>query len=177
VPRTRTSRCADHRHPRPNRSTSPKIASAFKNWCSDSGSRQPANATARTETEALALAREVGFRAGGATVVRARRSRHGNRCYEDDLRTQHDRCGQGVQREPGCCSIAFSDDAIEVDVDAVCDGEQRARWAASWSTSSKRVHSGDSGCPWILDSLSVWRCKTRCASSTRSSRSGSTSRV
>ena len=41
--------------------------------------KQPANATARTEEQAVRLAREVGFPAGGAAFLRAGRPGDGSR--------------------------------------------------------------------------------------------------
>ena len=65
--------------PRPTRSTSPRTASASRSWSKNSALKQPANATARTEEQAVRLAREVGYPAARAALLRARRARDGSR--------------------------------------------------------------------------------------------------
>ena len=64
------------------------------------GLKQPANATARTEDQAVALARTVGFPARRAPVVRARRPCDGSRVQRGRPAHLHDHRGQGVQRQP-----------------------------------------------------------------------------
>ena len=65
------------------------------------GLKQPANATARTEEQAVTLAREVGF----PLVVRPSYVLGGRAMEvvfnEEDLRALHDARGAGVERQPG----------------------------------------------------------------------------
>ena len=118
------------------------------------GLRQPANATARTETEALALAREVGF----PLVVRPSYVLGGRAMEivfnEDDLRTYMTDAVK-VSNESPVLLDRFLDDAIEVDVDAVCDGEHVLMGGIMEHVEQAGVHSGDSGCSLPPNSLSV----------------------
>jgi hypothetical protein len=63
--------------PRPRRSTWPRTASASRSWCERLQLRQPPNATARTEEQAMRW-RGSRLPAGGASVLRARRPRDGS---------------------------------------------------------------------------------------------------
>ena len=87
--------------PRPTASTSPRTASASRSWSRALKLKQPANATARTEEQAVIMAREVGF----PLVVRPSYVLGGRAMEvvfnEDDLRAVHDRRGEGVERQPG----------------------------------------------------------------------------
>ena len=78
-------------------STWPRIASASPIWCASLGLRQPANATARTEEQALRMAREVGY----PLVVRPSYVLGGRAMEvvyaEEDLQDLHDRRGARVQ--------------------------------------------------------------------------------
>ncbi|NDD73837.1 MAG: carbamoyl-phosphate synthase large subunit [Gammaproteobacteria bacterium] len=118
------------------------------------GLRQPANATARTETEALALARAVGF----PLVVRPSYVLGGRAMEivfnEDDLRTYMTDAVK-VSNESPVLLDRFLDDAIEVDVDAVCDGEQVLVGGIMEHVEQAGVHSGDSGCSLPPNSLSA----------------------
>ena len=118
------------------------------------GLRQPANATARTESEALALAREVGF----PLVVRPSYVLGGRAMEivfnEDDLRTYMTDAVK-VSNESPVLLDRFLDDAIEVDVDAVCDGERVLVGGIMEHVEQAGVHSGDSGCSLPPNSLSA----------------------
>jgi hypothetical protein len=84
--------------------------------------KQPANATARTEDQAVRLAREVGF----PLVVRPSYVLGGRAMEvvftEDDLRAYMTHAMK-VSNDSPVLLDRFLDVAIEVDVDAVCDGE------------------------------------------------------
>jgi carbamoylphosphate synthase large subunit len=56
------------------------------------------------------------------------------------------RCREGLERQRRCCSTASSIDAIEVDVDAVSDGEDVLIGGIMEHIEQAGVHSGDSGC-------------------------------
>jgi carbamoyl-phosphate synthase large subunit len=117
------------------------------------GLRQPANATARTEERALALAREVGF----PLVVRPSYVLGGRAMEivfnEDDLRTYMTDAVR-VSNESPVLLDRFLDDAVEVDVDAVCDGKQVLIGGIMEHVEQAGVHSGDSGCSLPPNSLS-----------------------
>jgi carbamoyl-phosphate synthase large subunit len=118
------------------------------------GLRQPANATARTEERALSLAREVGF----PLVVRPSYVLGGRAMEivfnEDDLRNYMTDAVK-VSNESPVLLDRFLDDAIEVDVDAVCDGKQVLVGGIMEHVEQAGVHSGDSGCSLPPNSLSA----------------------
>jgi carbamoyl-phosphate synthase large subunit len=117
------------------------------------GLRQPANATARTEEQAVQLAREVGF----PLVVRPSYVLGGRAMEivfnEDDLRGYMSHAVQ-VSNDSPVLLDRFLDVAIEVDVDAVCDGEQVLIGGIMEHVEQAGVHSGDSGCSLPPNSLS-----------------------
>jgi carbamoyl-phosphate synthase large subunit len=109
------------------------------------GLKQPANATARTEEQAVALARDVGF----PLVVRPSYVLGGRAMEvvfnEDDLRGYMAGAVQ-VSNDSPVLLDRFLDVAIEVDVDAVCDGEDVLIGGIMEHIEQAGVHSGDSGC-------------------------------
>jgi carbamoyl-phosphate synthase large subunit len=117
------------------------------------GLKQPANATARTEEQAVTLAREVGF----PLVVRPSYVLGGRAMEivfnEDDLRTYMTHAVQ-VSNDSPVLLDRFLDVAIEVDVDAVCDGEDVLIGGIMEHVEQAGVHSGDSGCSLPPNSLS-----------------------
>jgi carbamoyl-phosphate synthase large subunit len=116
------------------------------------GLKQPANATARTEDQAVTLAREVGF----PLVVRPSYVLGGRAMEivftEDDLRTYMTHAVQ-VSNDSPVLLDRFLDVAIEVDVDAVCDGEDVLVGGIMEHIEQAGVHSGDSGCSLPPNSL------------------------
>jgi carbamoyl-phosphate synthase large subunit len=109
------------------------------------GLKQPANATARTEDQAVVLAREVGF----PLVVRPSYVLGGRAMEivfnEEDLRTYTSNAVK-VSNDSPVLLDRFLDVAIEVDVDAVCDGEDVLIGGIMEHVEQAGVHSGDSGC-------------------------------
>jgi carbamoyl-phosphate synthase large subunit len=118
------------------------------------GLKQPANATARTEDQAVRLAREVGF----PLVVRPSYVLGGRAMEvvftEDDLRTYMSHAMK-VSNDSPVLLDRFLDVAIEVDVDAVCDGEDVLIGGIMEHVEQAGVHSGDSGCSLPPNSLSA----------------------
>jgi carbamoyl-phosphate synthase large subunit len=116
--------------------------------------KQPANATARTEEQAVILAREVGF----PLVVRPSYVLGGRAMEivfnEDDLRTYMTHAVQ-VSNDSPVLLDRFLDVAIEVDVDAVCDGDDVLIGGIMEHVEQAGVHSGDSGCSLPPNSLSA----------------------
>jgi carbamoyl-phosphate synthase large subunit len=107
--------------------------------------KQPANATARTEEQAVIMAREVGF----PLVVRPSYVLGGRAMEvvfnEDDLR-QYMTDAVKVSNDSPVLLDRFLDLATEVDVDAVCDGESVLIGGIMEHIEQAGVHSGDSGC-------------------------------
>ncbi len=118
------------------------------------GLKQPANATARTEEQAVALARTVGF----PLVVRPSYVLGGRAMEvvfnEDDLRTYMS-TAVSVSNDSPVLLDRFLDVAIEVDVDACCDGEDVLIGGIMEHVEQAGVHSGDSGCSLPPNSLSA----------------------
>jgi carbamoyl-phosphate synthase large subunit len=115
--------------------------------------RQPPNRTARTEDEAVRLATEVGF----PLVVRPSYVL-GGRAMEvvftvDDLRAYMATAMQ-VSNDSPVLLDRFLDLAIEVDVDAICDGKNVYIGGIMEHVEQAGVHSGDSGCSLPPNSLS-----------------------
>ncbi|HUX72349.1 MAG TPA: carbamoyl-phosphate synthase large subunit [Steroidobacteraceae bacterium] len=107
--------------------------------------KQPANATARTEDTAVLLAREVGF----PLVVRPSYVLGGRAMEivfnEDDLR-QYMSAAVKVSNSSPVLLDRFLDLAVEVDVDAVSDGEDVLIGGIMEHIEQAGVHSGDSSC-------------------------------
>jgi carbamoyl-phosphate synthase large subunit len=116
--------------------------------------KQPANATARTEDQAVGLAREVGF----PLVVRPSYVLGGRAMEivfnEEDLRTYMTHAVQ-VSNDSPVLLDRFLDVAIEIDVDAVCDGEDVLIGGIMEHVEQAGVHSGDSGCSLPPNSLTA----------------------
>ncbi|MGI9311441.1 MAG: carbamoyl-phosphate synthase large subunit [bacterium] len=117
------------------------------------GLRQPPNRTATRAAEALALADEIGY----PLVVRPSYVL-GGRAMEvvqgaDDLRDYMDSALRASFDSPVLLD-RFLDDAIEVDVDAVCDGEEVLIGGIMEHIEEAGVHSGDSACSLPPFSLS-----------------------
>src|SRR3569833_55846 len=107
--------------------------------------KQPANATARTEDQAVRLAREVGF----PLVVRPSYVLGGRAMEvvftEEDLRTYMYSAVSGSNDCPVLLDRLL-DVAIEVVVVAVCDGDYVLFGGIMEHVEQAGVHSGDSGC-------------------------------
>jgi carbamoyl-phosphate synthase large subunit len=109
------------------------------------GIRQPPNGTVRSEEEAIAVAAVVGY----PLVVRPSYVL-GGRAMEivfsdDDLRGYMANAVR-VSNDSPVLLDRFLDLAVEVDVDAVCDGEEVFIGGIMEHIEQAGVHSGDSGC-------------------------------
>ncbi|APZ43874.1 carbamoyl-phosphate synthase large subunit [Acidihalobacter ferrooxydans] len=106
---------------------------------------QPPNRTARSEAEAVQLAEQVGY----PVVVRPSYVLGGRAMEivynEDDLR-RYMREAVKVSNDAPVLLDHFLDDAIEVDVDAICDGERVLIGGIMQHIEQAGVHSGDSAC-------------------------------
>ena len=125
----------------------------FQQLVTELALKQPANATARTEETALELARDVGF----PLVVRPSYVLGGRAMEvvfnEDELRAYMTDAVRVSNSSPVLLD-RFLDDAIEVDVDAVCDGENVLIGGIMEHVEQAGVHSGDSSCSLPPNSLS-----------------------
>ncbi len=116
--------------------------------------KQPANATARAEEQAVIMARDVGF----PLVVRPSYVLGGRAMEvvfnEDDLR-QYMIDAVKVSNDSPVLLDRFLDLAIEVDVDAVSDGESVLIGGIMEHIEQAGVHSGDSSCSLPPNGLSA----------------------
>ncbi|RFF31952.1 carbamoyl-phosphate synthase large subunit [Wenzhouxiangella sediminis] len=125
----------------------------FQDLLNRLGLKQPPNRTARDPEEALILAREVGYplvvRPSYVLGGRAMDIVHG----EDELKRYMNEAVK-VSNDSPVLLDHFLDHAIEVDVDAVCDGERVVIGGVMEHIEEAGVHSGDSSCSLPPFSLS-----------------------
>ncbi|MDT0617828.1 carbamoyl-phosphate synthase large subunit [Salinisphaera sp. P385] len=125
----------------------------FLNLVNKLGLKQPANRTARSEAEAMELAEEVGY----PMVVRPSYVL-GGRAMEivfgpEDL-ARYMAVAVHVSEDAPVLLDRFLDDAIELDVDAICDGHRTFIGGVMEHIEQAGVHSGDSACSLPPYSLS-----------------------
>jgi len=115
---------------------------------------QPANGTVRSEAEAIVLANEIGY----PLVVRPSYVLGGRAMevvyQEEDLRYYLSHA-VAVSHDSPVLLDRFLNDAIEVDVDAVCDGTDVLIGGIMEHIEQAGVHSGDSACTLPPFSLST----------------------
>src|SRR4029079_2377273 len=116
--------------------------------------KQPPNRTARTETAAMAAAAEIGYplvvRPSYVLGGRAMEIVHDQRDLE---RYMHE--AVKVSNDSPVLLDRFLNDAIEVDVDAICDGREVVIGGIMEHIEQAGVHSGDSACSLPPHSLSA----------------------
>jgi carbamoyl-phosphate synthase large subunit len=114
---------------------------------------QPPNRTARSSEQAVKLAEEIGY----PLVVRPSYVLGGRAMEivynEDELQTYMTEA-VSVSNESPVLLDRFLDDAIEVDVDAICDGKDVVIGGVMEHIEQAGVHSGDSACSLPPFSLS-----------------------
>ena len=117
----------------------------FTSVLEDLGLRQPPGGTARTGEEAVRLGRTTGY----PLVVRPSYVLGGRAMEvvfgEDELRQYIDEAVHVSERTPVLLD-RFLEDAVEVDVDIVCDGEDVLVGGVMQHIEQAGVHSGDSAC-------------------------------
>lgn len=122
--------------------------------------QQPANGTVRSVEEGLRLARVFAY----PLVVRPSYVLGGRAMevvYNEAQLTRYMRQAEHISHDAPLLLDHFLDDAIEVDIDAICDGEQVVIGGILEHIEQAGVHSGDSCCtipsptlkPEILDQL------------------------
>ncbi len=133
------------------------------------GLRQPPNATARTEADALEKAASLGYPLvvrpsyvlGGRAMEVVHEQRDLERYMREAVKVSHD--------SPVLLD-RFLNDAIECDVDAICDGERVFIGGVMEHIEQAGVHSGDSACslpPYYLSAATVAELKKQTAAMAR----------
>jgi carbamoyl-phosphate synthase large subunit len=125
----------------------------FQRMIDRAGLRQPPNRTARTEAEAVKAAEEIGYplvvRPSYVLGGRAMEIVHEPRDLDRYMRE-----AVQVSNDSPVLLDRFLNDAIEVDVDAVCDGNDVIIGGIMEHIEQAGVHSGDSACSLPPFSLS-----------------------
>jgi carbamoyl-phosphate synthase large subunit len=118
------------------------------------GLKQPPNRTARTEEQAIVLAKEIGYplvvRPSYVLGGRAMEIVHGDKDLERYMRE-----AVKVSEKSPVLLDRFLDDAIEVDVDCISDGTDVMIGGIMEHVEAAGIHSGDSACslpPYTLSS-------------------------
>lgn len=125
----------------------------FQKLLHELGLKQPPNRTARTESEALALAQEIGYplvvRPSYVLGGRAMEIVHEQKDLERYMRE-----AVKVSNDSPVLLDRFLNDACEVDVDALSDGDEVIIGGVMEHIEQAGVHSGDSACSLPPYSLS-----------------------
>jgi len=137
----------------------------FQKLLHELGLRQPPNRTARNEEEALVLAQEIGYplvvRPSYVLGGRAMEIVHEQRDLERYMRE-----AVKVSNDSPVLLDRFLNDAIEVDVDCLSDGERTFIGGVMEHIEQAGVHSGDSACslpPYSLSSETIDQLKRQTA--------------
>ncbi|AZG14063.1 MULTISPECIES: carbamoyl-phosphate synthase large subunit [Cupriavidus] len=141
----------------------------FQKLLQELGLRQPPNRTARAEDEALRLAEEIGYplvvRPSYVLGGRAMEIVHEPRDLERYMRE-----AVKVSNDSPVLLDRFLNDAIECDVDALCDGQRVFIGGVMEHIEQAGVHSGDSACslpPYSLSQATVDELKRQTAAMAR----------
>jgi len=107
--------------------------------------KQPPNRTARNEDQAVALANEIGYplvvRPSYVLGGRAMEIVHGDKDLERYMRE-----AVRVSEKSPVLLDRFLEDAVEVDVDCICDGQDVMIGGIMEHIEAAGIHSGDSAC-------------------------------
>jgi carbamoyl-phosphate synthase large subunit len=117
----------------------------FQKLLNTLGLKQPPNRTARTEEAAMAMAHEIGYplvvRPSYVLGGRAMEIVHGDKDLERYMRE-----AVRVSEKSPVLLDRFLDDAIEVDVDCISDGQDVIIGGIMEHVEAAGIHSGDSAC-------------------------------
>jgi carbamoyl-phosphate synthase large subunit len=117
----------------------------FSNFIQELGLKQPANGTAFAKDEAMAIANRIGY----PVLVRPSfvlGGRGMRTVYNDaELREYMDEA-VSVSNDAPVLIDKFLDNAIELDVDAICDGKDVYIGSVMQHIEEAGIHSGDSAC-------------------------------
>ncbi|OQX59013.1 MAG: carbamoyl phosphate synthase large subunit [Helicobacteraceae bacterium 4484_230] len=117
----------------------------FSSFVNENGLKQPDNGIATTKEQAMAVASELGYpvlvRPSFVLGGRAMRIVYN----EDELRTYMDEA-VSVSNDAPVLVDKFLDQAIELDVDAICDGRDVYIGSVMQHIEEAGIHSGDSAC-------------------------------
>ena len=137
----------------------------FQKLLHDLELRQPPNRTARNEQQALILAQEIGYplvvRPSYVLGGRAMEIVHDQRDLERYMRE-----AVKVSNDSPVLLDRFLNDAIEVDVDCLCDGKRTFIGGVMEHIEQAGVHSGDSACslpPYSLSAETIQELKRQTA--------------
>ena len=137
----------------------------FQKLLNDLGLKQPPNATARTEAQALEKAEALGYPLvvrpsyvlGGRAMEIVHEPRDLERYMREAVKVSHD--------SPVLLD-RFLNDAVECDVDALCDGQRVFIGGVMEHIEQAGVHSGDSACslpPYYLAKATIDEMKRQTA--------------
>ncbi|QKY19863.1 carbamoyl-phosphate synthase large subunit [Halolamina sp. CBA1230] len=133
----------------------------FNRLMTERGIEQPAGGSATSEAEALDLAHEIGY----PVLVRPSYVLGGRAMeivHSDDELEEYVEEAVRVSPEKPILIDSFLEDAVELDVDAVADGEDVLIGGVMEHVESAGVHSGDSACvipPRSLDEATMARVR------------------
>ncbi len=117
----------------------------FSEFIQKIGLKQPANATATNKEDALKIAEEIGY----PVLVRPSYVLGGRAMrivYSDEELNQYMDEAVSVSNDSPVLLDKFLDHAIEIDVDAICDGKDVYIGAIMQHIEEAGIHSGDSAC-------------------------------
>jgi carbamoyl-phosphate synthase large subunit len=131
----------------------------FSNFVKSHNLKQPANGLARTKDESYIIAEELGF----PVLVRPSFVLGGRGMrivYSQDELKQYMDLAISVSHEAPVLIDKFLDEAVELDVDAICDGKDVYIGSIMQHIEEAGIHSGDSACSLPPVSLSADIIKT-----------------
>ena len=130
---------------RPRRSTSPRSAAPSGGCSREAGLTAPMHGMASSYDEAAAIAREIGY----PVLVRPSYVLGGRGMeivYDDEALEGYIARATAISPEHPVLVDRFIDDAVEIDVDAIFDGDELFLGGVMEHIEEAGIHSGDSAC-------------------------------